>query len=406
VKLVSSEASVRCGLEPGSYTMVLTQSAIQLRDSRSSSPCVTWPYCFIRRYGYCDGRFTFEAGRMCGTGEGKFLIEHPNEQELYRSVALKMKSMRKLLEGDVNSSASQLQVALGMEARSRSPIPPCLPVQDHPTSLRIRAASQGCLLDSIKSHISPTQENNPLLVVNAPSHLKPKNLSASQSSLDTLTRKSPTIFHAKLVDINIGNESAPPLQPKPAVPPRRPYMPEKVLFWSGSNRSLTKPSDANYDDIEVREDAWKTLGLDEPSHTEDYEPVEAVDSTRLRETLLQPVLTPAAALHPPSRPKFLPLKPTIELGNYDTLQYFGSTKNNSKSVYKQVSVVGPMTPESPVSPVSSHTFHDYDEVAEPSTLPPLDSGDSHQGYGTIRRLPDHKLFNNLEYAVVTKPRQV
>lgn len=409
MKLVQSEASIRCGLEPGPYTLLLTASAIQLCDSRQQKLLVTWPYCFIRRYGYCDGRFTFEAGRMCDTGEGKFLVEHSNQQEIYRCLGLKMRSMRKLLEGDV-SSAGQLQVALGMEARSRSPIPAC---PQNSGTLRMRAASQGNLLEPQKPYISPTVETNPLVVINAPAHLKPRGLSASHGALDALSRKSPTLFHAKVVDIDLQPESGPPLQPKPAKPPRRPFMPEKRSYWSKSSRTLAKTSDGDYDDVEFREDAWRTLGVDEPAHSEDYEPVEAVEPTRVNPA---PVLPP-----PPTRPKFLPVKPSLEMGNYDTLQYFGSGKGSSRSAYNQI-VLSPTLPDSPVSPSTSPlTFHDYDEVGEPPSassprLPddvhptfgqanrPAD--DSHLGYGTIRRLPDHKLYNNSEYAVVTRPRQV
>lgn len=347
---------------------------------------------------------------MCDTGEGKFLVEHPNQQEIYRSLALKMRNMRKLLEGDV-SSAGQLQVALGMEARSRSPIPPCPPLDDHPTALRLRAASQGNLLET-KPLVSPTVETNPLVVINAPAHLKPRGLSASHGSLDILSRKSPTLFHAKLVDIDLHSESAPPLQPKPVKPPRRPFMPEKRLFWPRTNRAVPKAADADYDDVEVREDAWRTLGLEEPAHTEDYEPVEAVESPRVREGGTTP------GPPPPTRPKFLPVKPSSEMGNYDTLQYFGSGKNSSKAAYKQI-VLSPTSPDSPLSPASSPlTFHDYDEVAEPASAAPRlpddvhpafgsrAADDSHLGYGTIRRVPEHKVYNNMEYAVVTKPRQV
>lgn len=82
VKLHPSKASIRCGLEPKSYTLVLTSTAIQLRDD--TELLYTWPYCFIRRYGYRDGKFTFEAGRKCESGEGTFYLEHCNQHEIYR----------------------------------------------------------------------------------------------------------------------------------------------------------------------------------------------------------------------------------------------------------------------------------------------------------------------------------
>lgn len=82
VKLHSSEVSIRCGLEPKNYTLVLTSTAIQLKNE--GALLYTWPYCFIRRYGCRDGKFMFEAGRMCETGEGTFYLEHTNQKEIYR----------------------------------------------------------------------------------------------------------------------------------------------------------------------------------------------------------------------------------------------------------------------------------------------------------------------------------
>lgn len=82
VKLHSSEVSIRCGLEAKNYTLILTASAIQLKCD--GALLYTWPYCFIRRYGCRDGKFMFEAGRLCETGEGTFYWEHSNQKEIYR----------------------------------------------------------------------------------------------------------------------------------------------------------------------------------------------------------------------------------------------------------------------------------------------------------------------------------
>lgn len=84
VKLLPSDASNRCGLEPINYTLVLTPSSLQLRSSGDNKLLFTWPYCFIRRYGHKDGKFTFEAGRKCESGEGTFYLEHSNQQEIFR----------------------------------------------------------------------------------------------------------------------------------------------------------------------------------------------------------------------------------------------------------------------------------------------------------------------------------
>lgn len=84
VKLFPSEASIRNGLDALTYMLVLTPTAIQLRSVRDNSLIVTWPYCYIRRYGHKDNKFTFEAGRKCETGEGTFYLEYPNHHEIFR----------------------------------------------------------------------------------------------------------------------------------------------------------------------------------------------------------------------------------------------------------------------------------------------------------------------------------
>ncbi|VEN41563.1 unnamed protein product [Callosobruchus maculatus] len=104
VKLHPSPASQRCGLESKSYTLVLTSTAIQLRTVIDDRLLFTWPYCYIRRYGYKNGKFTFEAGRKCESGEGAFFLEHPKQQDIFRSLATKMKSMKKLLSGESTPS--------------------------------------------------------------------------------------------------------------------------------------------------------------------------------------------------------------------------------------------------------------------------------------------------------------
>lgn len=86
VKIYPSPASVRCGLsEFKSHTLVFTSTAIQLRSSDDGNKLLfTWPYCYIRRYGYKCGKFTFEAGRKCLSGEGTFFLEHSNQKEIFR----------------------------------------------------------------------------------------------------------------------------------------------------------------------------------------------------------------------------------------------------------------------------------------------------------------------------------
>jgi len=128
VKLFETDASQRCHLQPKEYTLMLTAIAIQLRDIIDNKLLFTWPYQYVRRYGYSNGKFTFEAGRKCDSGEGTFHFEYSNEQEIFRCVTNKIKSMKQLIRSDsmpMLDCDKQLQQAVSsMEARSRSPMPP------------------------------------------------------------------------------------------------------------------------------------------------------------------------------------------------------------------------------------------------------------------------------------------
>nr|CAH7728073.1 unnamed protein product [Callosobruchus chinensis] len=171
VKLHPSPASQRCGLESKNYTLVLTSTAIQLRNVIDDRLLFTWPYCYIRRYGYKNGKFTFEAGRKCESGEGAFLLEHPKQQDIFRSLATKMKSMKKLLSGESTPSlldcSDQLQAALTMEARSRTPLPPSSTSQ----SLESLSKSQMSICSFSKSQTSMLDVD--LWPISKPKPMKP-----------------------------------------------------------------------------------------------------------------------------------------------------------------------------------------------------------------------------------------
>lgn len=518
VKLVTSEVSARCGLEPGPYTLLLTSSAIQLRDSKEHQILYTWPYLYIRKYGYRDGKFTFEAGRKCETGEGEFQLEYSNQQEIYRCLSLKMKSMRKLIGGQMTSSASifcadasnQFQAALNMEARSRSPLPPSPNSTTNILEMDLNSSSQFKSVDCIsnlpsntppplkpkatsynnlfhapyegppipnkpKPIISPTSETNTLSLFNSAPHLQPK--SVSQNSADKInSRKSPNLFRALLVDIDIndspsfqskhsdGQSLAPPLKEKPLKPPRKtsfipnsqkcanekdnssnkkyfrqksePVCSKQKLHQQSMSSEVSAPP---YDEVEIRHDAWKTFGVDEMTHTErPFSQIDANDSSPDYEIFEK---TPEenkmkesdnkmtnGAMPKVTKPKFLPIKPMSVLGNYDTLQHFGnSSKTNGKSGYKQV-IINHSNANSPSTPegysllenyANNHnpTYHDYDEVDEPIESCRL-ADDSHLGYGMIRKKsdaqsqsdlhlpPKHKSYSKMEYAVITKSKQV
>ncbi|PSN38341.1 hypothetical protein C0J52_12689 [Blattella germanica] len=413
VNLVPSEASTRCKLEPGSYTLVVASAAIQLRNSLDHRLLFTWPYRYIRRYGYREGKFTFEAGRKCDTGEGVFHLEHTNQQEIFRCLSSKMKSMRKLLSGETPSTPAivcgdnQFQAALSMEARSRSPLPPSPTSATPLPDIDFSAMSQS----SLKPLISPNIETKSVIINNITSVIKPK--------------------------------------PKPLKPPRKHFQPqspvkklqdsENTSFdFSGIGRyrklknsdshvnisqAITNVSDTTiplaYDRVEVRKEAWRTMGVADLTHTEREES----DTEEEVEFVKPPVIPEESnSIRPPgSKILLTQLSNKESMEDYDKLQHFGSSsKLNNNPGYRHIPPFGapPPIPNSDrsVAPIDLHpSFNEYDVIDENMQACRL-ADDSHHGYGMIRKKsppnaqndlgPTHKLYNEQEYAVVQKPKKV
>lgn len=368
VILCSSDASIRCGLEPKTYTLVLTNTAIQLRNIADNKLLFTWPYCFIRRYGYRSGKFTFEAGRKCDTGEGVFHLEHSNQQEIFRCLSSKMKSMKKILSGEslLDCGDNQFHAALNMEARSRSPLPPS------PTS---------------STRLHDYEVNN-----------------SAQSSMKSVVSFSDSM------DKNINRGKLPKVQPEK--PPRKnlPNTNKHQLY-----EPILAPGQykTNYDQIEYRQEAWRTLGVDNIKHTEtinndaDEELAEYVSWSRLKQ---QDSMQDISAV---KNAKILSnTQSNVGNENYDKLQFFGSSSklSNIQPGYKQVS-------PAPVQPTTyAPSWNDYDEVETNMQAVRL-ADDSHLGYGVIRKPTSqkqtldqpkvsHKVYNDTTYAIVSKPKRV
>ncbi|KAJ8919009.1 hypothetical protein NQ315_016914, partial [Exocentrus adspersus] len=358
VKVEQSAASLRCGLENKNYNLVLTSTALQLRNIPDNNLLYTWPYCFIRRYGYKSGKFTFEAGRKCESGEGTFFLEHPNQQEIFRCIASKMKSMKKLLSGEsmplLDCGELQLQAALSMEAGSRSPLPP-------------------------SPMFPPVQESN-LCSVSLPNVL----------DLDHSLKRT------KLV--------------KP------PVLPRKSVDCLAPSNDCTYETVGKYDDVEYRSDAWRKFGIDNPDHTEQINESDQQDDymswghVKKEIEHIKPPVQPLA-------PAIIAQSSVTDLDEmyYDKLDFFGSTsKLNLKSGYKQVLP--------PITAVSYHpSFNEYDEVQCPDIESVRPADDSHLGYAVITKIPGKDALKEVEnddkkkevvltqrveeqYAVVTKKR--
>ncbi|XP_063992835.1 uncharacterized protein LOC135170721 [Diachasmimorpha longicaudata] len=454
VKLVETDASKRCRLDEKNYTLLVADTEMSLLDGESI--LFTWPYRYIRKYGYGEGKFTFEAGRKCESGEGSFRLEHSNQQEIFRCISSRMKSMKKLLRGEmptpgVDLNDVQYHAALSMEAGSRSPLPPT-PTQN--------------LIDL---DFSNSAQNSQRTIF--PS-------STSSSSLDSVSfiRSPPPIVASK-----------------PTKPPRKFFIPglrehktpaetpdigcgiyRKLATYTSPevtrklSQTASTPQDDEkhpYDLVEVRNHAWRTHGLDTILHTERKDrpngqsprPVpddengnenknpkkddneawvevnvedpgdrlnEDEDSDCQYETMISnstglstsETVTASPIIHN-NVPK------SDSTANYDTLQHFGSLHRLNNPGYKapNLSLSLPMRNassqcNSPTVPPedSSPSWNHYDIVEDVQAIRLAD--DSSRGYGVIRKKanaatnvsagPQHKIFNNSEYAIVSKPKRV
>lgn len=411
VKIAETEASRKCGLEQlKNYTLIVGPTEMKLMDS--GRMLFTWPYQYIRKYGYREGSFTFEAGRRCGSGEGAFCLEYKNQQEIFRCFTSNKKKMKQMLNGEnsptIDGNDAQFQAALFMEAGSRSPLPPSS-MNKNLIDLDIPSFTQNThkTLISPISPISPTEPCKPPL----------------------------------------------PAKPKPMKPPRKPVFTPKSSFDSdvseqicGNYRILSSPTSPeppkknivvtpddekhSYDLVEVRSDAWKTHGIDSVPHTERLKQSKQIKNEKLNledphyETMSFPLSAQnsiksntSSIIHNIPSPNDPP--------DYDRLQHFGSIhKSGKKRAGYRVPNTGSSAQNSQAmsSQVSldnsSSGCNNYDVVEDMSAVRLAD--DSHHGYGMIRKQssssigsagsgimePKHNIVNDSEYAIVSKPKRV
>ncbi|XP_070155035.1 docking protein 3 [Polyergus mexicanus] len=420
VKVIETDASKRCGLEARNYTLVIATVDMKLMDG--DSVLFTWPYKYIRRYGYRDGKFIFEAGRKCESGEGSFRLEHSSQQEIFRCMYSKMRSMKKLLNEENNPNIeyndAQYHVALSMEAGSRAALPP-----------------------------SPNNSNN-LIDIDFPMPQSSQNPLTSSSNMDFAISSNRSI-----------NKS------KPTKPPRKYFgnLLEKKnldsefldLPMCGEYRTLSQTNSPelshksigsvireeeekhSYDLVEIRNDAWKTHGIDSVHHTERVnsslpgERDKENDNDDLQYEIMMPIRNHDAPFQNSCKSKDGDFTSSViqniaktDESDYDKLEHFGSAmKLRSKSTYKYTNSsqsIHSNISHGESSNLINPAWSNYDIVEDMSAVRLAD--DSHLGYGIIRKKPDpsetisasgnfasgpqHKVFNNSEYAIVSKPKRV
>jgi len=93
----------------------VTQSALQLRSAPPNEKLLfTWPFMYIRRYGYKNGILSFDAGRKCDSGEGPFQLKTDQQKGIFQCISSTMKNWRQFIKNDETQQVSSpAQIACG-----------------------------------------------------------------------------------------------------------------------------------------------------------------------------------------------------------------------------------------------------------------------------------------------------
>ncbi|XP_015781273.1 uncharacterized protein LOC107359302 [Tetranychus urticae] len=156
VKLVISEATIRCKLAATDYYLVLTSVSISLAeklpDTRQGKILWTWPYRHIRRYGCTKDGFSLEAGRKCLTGEGLFSFITSDGSAIFKCVASHVTSLKTTSPNGVFPVPRSSPIELSATSSSV------------PASTTVTTSSSSCstvMSTNEKTEVSNCKQSNP-----------------------------------------------------------------------------------------------------------------------------------------------------------------------------------------------------------------------------------------------------
>lgn len=279
-----------------------------------------------------------------------------------------MRNMKKLLNRETHTllcGDNQFQAALSMVARSRSPLPPS------PTS------ATTSLLDS---------DTCPFMSLKLPSVSHYQNSTNNLFLVNSVQELSPPPLKPKM------NQTDPPSIKLPEKPPRK-VTPVAEMIEKDTPEVHESHSLATYDDVEVRNEAWRTMGVDVTNHKDLFKaiPMQAI-----------PHRTVSPKLDKSDSQKIFHIS-NNGLGNYDRLQHLGPTcKQSTAPGYKQI-------------PIISNSVSNL-RLDEPIFA--CRRADDFKGYGMIRKKSTVCASNEdvskqflsedikYEYAIVYKPERV
>lgn len=457
-------AKLKFSLEPKTYKIQFTATEIKLRNlDILDTEVANWPYRYIRKYGNRDGKFWFEAGRSCDTGEGVFNFHHTNAKDVFRCMGAKVKSMKKLIKGDSLSNLDdvhhQLNAALSMEAGSRSPLPSSDTDQSQSSHLL-----RGFLNDSANSSMtSSTISTLSSILKITPCKPPRKSIENNEKVKMQKVAKYQDYEPVSLVQNGINDlskptsialkSSPPPPLPKSPIPsnnlsknnlsmisdhhtinksPLQSPIVEQPPQIPTRHESMIQDDRNNYEQIENISNAWKTLGVNDIKHTENMKTEDDFTDFVWERSQSQKEFGSNRKINAYDTDN-----------NYDKLDFFATKPANNMGDYRTIVTIN--TPHAFKKQISQPiTSNDYEIMGECGTINTSTNNeqkscrladDSYMGYGVLRKpgtnhnnnvslkspqsqqqqqsssaddLLNHRKYSNGidTYAIVSKPKQV